>query len=82
MQLAEDLQTGCHVAVKVIPTNNRFDARTVASELLNQRQCAGHPNIVQLQVIARMRVAAKEWSCVAVIPRSQPALQHVSQLSS
>ncbi len=49
MQLAEDTATGERVAIKFIPRLG-FDELTVAREVLNQRACALHPNIIQLQV--------------------------------
>ena len=51
MQEAVDTVTGRHVAVKFIPRAAAgYDPTAVSGELLNQRLCAGHPNIIQLQV--------------------------------
>jgi hypothetical protein len=51
VQEAVDTATGQHVAVKFIPrVATGYDPAAVSGELLNQRLCAGHPNIIQLQV--------------------------------
>ncbi len=53
VQEAIDTATGQHVAVKFIPRSAAgYDPTAVSGELLNQRLCAGHPNIIQLQVRA------------------------------
>lgn len=62
MQLAEDTATGERVAIKFIPRLG-LDELTVARELLNQRACALHPNIIQLQVASEMaRLHCRQYS--------------------
>jgi hypothetical protein len=50
VQLAKDTVTGEPVAVKFISRTKGFNAQTAGRELLNQRACAGHSHVVQLQV--------------------------------
>ena len=58
VQEAVDTATGLHVAVKFIPRSAAgYDPTAVSGELLNQRLCAGHPNIIQLQVCTAFSVA-------------------------
>ena len=57
VQEAIDTATGQHVAVKFIPRSTAgYDPTAVSGELLNQHLCAGHPNIIQLQVRRRGRL--------------------------
>jgi hypothetical protein len=50
VQLALDTATGEAVAVKFISRTSGFNAQAAGRELLNQRACAGHRHVVQLQV--------------------------------
>ena len=50
VQLAENTQTGEIVAIKFLERGGNASQRVIARELLNHRECALHPNIVQLKV--------------------------------
>jgi hypothetical protein len=51
VQLATDVRTGQRYAIKFIRRGNAFDVKTISRELMNQRMCYGHPNIIQLKVL-------------------------------
>ena len=50
VQLAENTETGEIVAIKFLERGGNASQRVIARELLNHRECALHPNIVQLKV--------------------------------
>lgn len=50
VQLAENMETGEIVAIKFLERGGSASQRVIARELLNHRECALHPNIVQLKV--------------------------------
>ena len=50
VQLAVDTETDEQVAIKFIERGGRTSQRIIARELLNHRECAMHPHIVQLKV--------------------------------
>lgn len=50
VQLALDTETDEQVAIKFIERGGRTSQRIIARELLNHRECAMHPHIVQLKV--------------------------------
>ena len=50
VQLAENTETGEVVAIKFLERGGSASQRVIARELLNHRECALHPNIVQLKV--------------------------------
>ena len=50
MQLAVDLHTGEHVAIKFVERGDSFSHTSITRELFNQRLCSGHPHIVQILV--------------------------------
>ncbi len=50
VQLALDTETDEQVAIKFIQRGGRTSQRIIARELLNHRECAMHPHIVQLKV--------------------------------
>ena len=52
VQLAENTETGEIVAIKFLERGGNASQRVIARELLNHRECALHPNIVQLKVRA------------------------------
>ncbi len=52
VELAVDMHTGEHVAVKFIARGEGFSHSSIQRELFNQRMCAGHPHIVQILVRA------------------------------
>lgn len=58
MQLATDVRTGQRYAIKFIRRGSAFDVKTISRELMNQRMCYGHPNIIQLKVPPATRLAA------------------------
>ena len=58
MQLATDVRTGQRYAIKFIRRGSAFDVKTISRELMNQRMCYGHPNIIQLKVSPATRLAA------------------------
>lgn len=58
VQLALDTETDEQVAIKFIERGGRTSQRIIARELLNHRECAMHPHIIQLKV-TRARGAAK-----------------------
>ena len=49
VQLAMDTRTGQRYAFKFIQRGDSFDVKTISRELMNQRMCYGHPNIIQLK---------------------------------
>jgi len=51
VQLARDRRTGQLFAIKYIPRGESFDVRTISRELMNQRMCSGHPNVIQLHEV-------------------------------
>lgn len=51
VQLARDRRTGQQYAIKYIFRGDNFDARSISRELMNQRMCNGHPNVIQLQEV-------------------------------
>jgi hypothetical protein len=52
VQLALDTETDEQVAIKFIERGGRTSQRIIARELLNHRECAMHPHIIQLKVSA------------------------------
>ena len=50
VQLAIDRETNEQVAVKFIERAGNTSQRIIARELLNHRECAMHPHIIQLKV--------------------------------
>jgi hypothetical protein len=52
VQLALDTETDEQVAIKFIERGGRTSQRIIARELLNHRECAMHPHIIQLKVPA------------------------------
>jgi hypothetical protein len=50
VQLALDKRTNEQVAIKFLERGGGASQRVIARELLNHRECALHPNIVQLKV--------------------------------
>ena len=52
VQLALDKRTNEQVAIKFLERGGGASQRVIARELLNHRECALHPNIVQLKVPA------------------------------
>lgn len=54
VQLAIDMRTNERVAIKYL-RRNRLDAEEVTREVMNQRACAGHPHIVQLHEVFKVR---------------------------
>lgn len=50
MQLAMDLHSGEHVAIKFVARGDSFSHTSITRELFNQRLCSGHPHIVQILV--------------------------------
>lgn len=53
MQLAIDRETQEQVAIKFIERDGNTSQRIIARELLNHRECAMHPHIIQLRVCPR-----------------------------
>eukprot|EP00208_Stichococcus_sp_RCC1054_P006645 CAMPEP_0206137726 /NCGR_PEP_ID=MMETSP1473-20131121/2795_1 /ASSEMBLY_ACC=CAM_ASM_001109 /TAXON_ID=1461547 /ORGANISM="Stichococcus sp, Strain RCC1054" /LENGTH=349 /DNA_ID=CAMNT_0053530941 /DNA_START=308 /DNA_END=1357 /DNA_ORIENTATION=- len=51
VQLALDTETDEQVAIKFIERGGRTSQRIIARELLNHRECAMHPHIVQLKEV-------------------------------
>lgn len=58
VQLAENMETGEIVAIKFLERGGSANQRVIARELLNHRECALHPNIVQLKVSPRRTAPA------------------------
>ena len=50
VQLAIDRETSEQVAIKFIERAGHTSQRIIARELLNHRECAMHPHIIQLKV--------------------------------
>lgn len=88
MQLALDKRTKEQVAIKFLKRGGGASQRVIARELLNHRECALHPNIVQLKVRAggeggrevsiqcwtRRLLTAKLLCCALQHPRCQGRL--------
>lgn len=49
VQLVLDTETDEQVAIKFIERGGRTSQRIIARELLNHRECAMHPHIIQLK---------------------------------
>ena len=58
VQLALDKRTNEQVAIKFLERGGGASQRVIARELLNHRECALHPNIVQLKVLAAFTLHA------------------------
>ena len=54
VQLAIDRDTNEQVAVKFIERAGHTSQRIIARELLNHRECAMHPHIIQLKVTSML----------------------------
>lgn len=65
MQLAIDLHTGEHVAIKFVERGDSFSHTSITRELFNQRLCSGHPHIVQILV-----------RCAKLLPAFSSLYQH------
>jgi serine/threonine protein kinase len=66
VQLAIDLHTGEHVAIKFVERGDSFSHTSITRELFNQRLCSGHPHIVQILV----RCAEPSCLLLSVCPSS------------
>ena len=60
MQLAISQETGEQVAIKFLERGGGASQRVIARELLNHRECALHPNIVQLKVLGYNDLPARQ----------------------
>lgn len=54
VDLVLDTATGREVAIKSLALDGKYDPEIITRELLNQQQCVGHPNIIQLQEVFLM----------------------------
>lgn len=60
MQLALNAKTQEQVAIKFLERGGGASQRVIARELLNHRECALHPNIVQLKASSQTHVACTQ----------------------
>lgn len=70
VQLALDKRTNEQVAIKFLERGGGASQRVIARELLNHRECALHPNIVQLKVPAAWTRSVLHGCRLAVLPAS------------
>lgn len=73
VQLALNTQTNEQVAIKFLERGGGSSQRVIARELLNHRECALHPNIVQLKVPSSKRV----WLLAALLRRCVSLAGHL-----
>jgi hypothetical protein len=67
VQLALDTRTNEQIAIKFIERGKRTCHRIIARELLNHRECAMHPHIVQLKVHTHTSVVV-QMMCAMMPP--------------
>jgi len=65
VQLAIDRDTNEQVAVKFIERAGHTSQRIIARELLNHRECAMHPHIIQLKVTSMLLRGTSAWASVS-----------------
>ena len=85
MQLAENTETGEIVAIKFLERGGSASRRIIARELLNHRECALHPNIVQLKVRAHPLPPVVALSLLVLwagAPSAAPAMPQFFPLSA
>lgn len=51
VHLARDRRTGIVYAIKYILRGENFNGRSISRELMNQKMCSGHPNVVKLHEV-------------------------------